>query len=460
MGARISDSWPPSSDGYLKSVHDCYRQESLHEWPNGSCSPRSVPLGDLHPFIAVALALKAAGLVPTIAATDACRAKVEAEGLLFHPVRPTADQLAADTGLDESGGVRKMSGSSVRYFIRRLIIPYLAESFEDLMAAAEQADLVVSWSFAFGGRLVAAKLGLPTVSLLLSATTFLSSQDPPHIIDEPWVKELRRLLGSRAVKAVFAVSQAMIKADTRGITRFRKAVGLAPIGGDEVIDEPLRADRVIALYSPVFAKLPPGAPPNSLVAGFTFYDNRGGGLAPTSHELDRFLSQGGAPIVFTLGSLVVNAAGPFYEQSIAIARRLNRRAVLLVGSAAEARFLPMASEDIFICGYAPHSLVFPRGAAIVHHGGAGTVGQALRAGRPQLVCPALGDQVDNAERLVSLGVARRLDLKRFSVDRATALLRELLGDAPTRRAADIAPQIAREDGAAVAAAEIAGMLSV
>jgi hypothetical protein len=108
---------------------------------------------------------------------------------LFHPVRPTDDQLTVDTGLDENGRVAKMSGSSVSYFMKRLIIPYLAQSVEDLMAAAEDADLVASSSFAFGARLAAAKLGLPTVSLFLSPTMFFSSEDPPHTPGSarPWV---------------------------------------------------------------------------------------------------------------------------------------------------------------------------------------------------------------------------------------------------------------------------------
>jgi rhamnosyltransferase subunit B len=60
-------------------------------------------LGDLHPFIAYGVALKAAGYGPVIAATEAYRGKVQAAGPAFHPVRPTIEQLMADTGLDEAG---------------------------------------------------------------------------------------------------------------------------------------------------------------------------------------------------------------------------------------------------------------------------------------------------------------------------------------------------------------------
>lgn len=83
----------------------------------------------------------------------------------------------------------------------------------------------------------------------------------------------------------------------------------------------------------------------------------------------------------------------------------------------------------------------------------------MRAGKPQLVCPMLGDQADNAERLINLGVARRLDHKRFDAERARTVLAELLSDRDAaRRAASLAPEVAREDGAAVAAQGIAELL--
>jgi UDP:flavonoid glycosyltransferase YjiC (YdhE family) len=136
------------------------------------------------------------------------------------------------------------------------------------------------------------------------------------------------------------------------------------------------------------------------------------------------------------------------------------RAVLLVGRKAEPRLARLASQDVFVAGYAPHSLVFPRATAVIHHGGIGTVGQALRAGRPQLVCPLFGDQLDNAERLVRLGVARRLDHRRFEPGRAATLLQALLGDPAVRaRAERLGVQVAAEDGAGFVADRIVRMLA-
>jgi UDP:flavonoid glycosyltransferase YjiC (YdhE family) len=114
-----------------------------------------------------------------------------------------------------------------------------------------------------------------------------------------------------------------------------------------------------------------------------------------------------------------------------------------------------AMPDVFVCAYAPHSLVFPRAALIVHQGGIGTLAQALRSGRPQLIVPFFADQLDNASRAEKLGVARSLPPERYTAQTACTELRVLLrGERYAQRAASTAKTVAAEDGAARAAAEI------
>ena len=95
---------------------------------------------------------------------------------------------------------------------------------------------------------------------------------------------------------------------------------------------------------------------------------------------------------------------------------------------------------------------------MVHHGGVGTSGQALKAGRPQLVTPYLGEQHDNALRLKRLGVARVLPGKRVSVATLTRELAALRADgAYAAWTPAIAAKVAEEDGATVAARRIAAI---
>src|SRR5262249_14925638 len=156
----------------------------------------------------------------------------------------------------------------------------------------------------------------------------------------------------------------------------------------------------------------PDWPASSVQTGFPIHD-RGEAGERMPLALEVFLRQGPAPIVFTLGSSAVYAAGDFYTQAAEAARSLGRRAGLPVGEdglspvagVPPAAHAP-AGTPIVSLAYAPHSELLPRAAAVVHQGGVGTTAQAMRAGRPMLVVPFSHDQPDNAERLRRKGVAR------------------------------------------------------
>jgi UDP:flavonoid glycosyltransferase YjiC (YdhE family) len=164
--------------------------------------------------------------------------------------------------------------------------------------------------------------------------------------------------------------------------------------------------------------------------------------------------------VFTLGSSAAEVAGPFYEHSVTAAKRLGRRAVIIVGQ--NARHRPASVPDgVIACDYAPFSELFPRAAVIVHAGGVGTTGLAMRSGRPMLVVPYAHDQPDNAERVKRLRIARTIPRHRYTPARAAAELRHLL-DSPaySQRASEVRQQIQREDGVRVACDALEGLLRV
>src|SRR5262249_52561043 len=128
------------------------------------------------------------------------------------------------------------------------------------------------------------------------------------------------------------------------------------------------------------------------------------------------------------------------------AKLLGQRAVLLVGK--EPRNRPVSLPDgIVAFEYAPFSELFPRAAAIVHQGGVGTTAQAMQSGHPMLVMPYAHDQLDNADRVTRLGIARTISRHRYTPARASAELRYLL-DEPSysQRASVVGEQVRQEDG--------------
>jgi UDP:flavonoid glycosyltransferase YjiC (YdhE family) len=164
--------------------------------------------------------------------------------------------------------------------------------------------------------------------------------------------------------------------------------------------------------------------------------------------LEQFLAKGPAPIVFTLGTSAVMAAGDFYEQSIAAVRELGVRGVMLAGAEGVKRLSGKTSESILIVDAAPHSQLFPRAAVIVQQCGIGTLGQALGAGCPILAVPFAHDQPDNAYRVEQLGVARVVYPPQYRAQRVAQELRWLLEQADYGRAASaVAAKVRAEDGA-------------
>lgn len=151
-------------------------------------------------------------------------------------------------------------------------------------------------------------------------------------------------------------------------------------------------------------------------------------------------------------------AGPFYRHSVAAAGRLGRRAILILGKNPGNR-LPALPDGVAAFDYAPFSELFPRAAGIVHPGGIGTTGLAMRSGRPMLVVPYAHDQPDNAERLTRLGIARTILPQRYTAARAAAELRQLL-DSPAyaQQAAAVGEQVRQEHGVGAACDALEALL--
>ena len=415
-------------------------------------------LGDLHPFIAVAAALRAQGVHAVIACAPEYQSKVEAAGLAFHSLRPGFDELQRDLGMDR-GQLTRGAIDHPDFLFRRLVLPYLKLSYEDMMEAAVDADLLLTSSLAFGARLAAEKRGIPWIAVVLQPMMFLSSYDPPVIPKAEWLSTVLRRLGPVPTRYAMFVLKKAVNVLFRPLHTLRADLGLKPSARDPLFDGQFSEPGAIGLYSRLLGDPQPDYPQPTSIVGFATFDSVDGRAGAIDPELAAFLRAGAPPLVFTLGSLIVNSPQSFYHQSLSAARALGRRAVLLVGEQALADFMHFGSKEVFVCAYAPHSLLFPCAAAIVHHGGVGTLAQALRSGRPQLIVPHFADQLDNAARAVRLQVARIASPRRYSSGSAPRSLERLLGDGRyLARAREVGDSLAAEDGAAQAARVVLDML--
>lgn len=156
--------------------------------------------------------------------------------------------------------------------------------------------------------------------------------------------------------------------------------------------------------------------------------------AALSPELARFLSEGDAPIIFTPGTGHQHAAR-YFATALETLKRLGRRGVLVTPYGAQvSTSLP---PSVLWQAHAPFAALLPRAAAIVHHGGVGTLAEAFSAGIPQLVVPFAYDQFDNGLRAKRWGVADVLLAKHLSVRRMTRQLGRLLASQAVHQACGV-----------------------
>ena len=398
--------------------------------------------GDLFPYIGLALALKARGHTPVVATLSLYQQNVENEGLEFAAVGPLVNPL--DTNLI-ARLMNPVSGSEL--LVRELLMSQLERTYEELTDAVAGADLLVSHPVAYAGPIVAQRERLPWLSTVLAPMLFFSRHDPPVLPTVPRVNDLPLIgewLAARAIPFVRRTTRDWAEP----AYRLRARLGL-PRGADPVFEGQFSPHGTLGLFSRVLAQPQRDWPPRVTVTGSVFYNEPD----PLTPEVEEFLEAGEPPVVFTLGTSAVGAAGRFYHESVAAVRELGVRAVLLTGGFAQNKpdDLP---PGVLLVDRAPHRLLFPRASAIVHQVGAGTTAQGLRSGQPMLLVPHGHDQFDNARRVGKLGVARTVFPREYKAARVARDLGALLREPGYRERATATAAIVREEGGAAAAAEV------
>lgn len=402
-------------------------------------------LGDLHPFIALGLDLQRRGHSVVIASHCDYGDRVTPLGLEFQAMHPNNANLE-----DPAEMARVMDIQTGTQLVMTSLAAEVRDSYRDLLAIAQGADLIIAGEVVFAAPLVGEMLGIPWSRVALSPISFMSAYDLPLLPNVPWTYGVRRF-GPIACGAITGLAKLISAPWMKPVHQLRRELGLPP-APLPMFDDKFSKQLTLALFSPAFAQPQPDWPINTVQTGFVFYD----GDPTLSPNLAAFLAEGDPPIVFTLGSAAVMAPGRFFQESLIAAQNLGRRAVLLMGKNPPPEGL---DQSCLVLDYAPYSQLFPKACAIVHQGGIGTTAQGLRSGVPTLVMPYSHDQPDNAKRLEGLGLSRTIPRDRYSADRATAELSQLLSQ-PTYRsnAETLGQQLSRETGVQGAADAVESLL--
>ena len=409
--------------------------------------------GDVQPYVALALELERAGHEAVLAAPEMFGAFVTGNGVKFAALDDGPMRLVGTSGAREAmeGGVR------ARVALARRLPKMFGALFEDAWAVASEgagagAGVVVHNGQVLAGQHVAEALGVPSV-LALPIPMYVPTRE------FPWPgQSLPAGLPAAVNRATYLGMKATSLAFGRAVDAWReRTLGLPRRRGRH--DPLLRPDGspapVLHAFSPRVVPLPADWPPMVTTTGYWFLPSEAEAKTEASagtlpDALADFLEAGEPPVFAGFGSMAGRSPEGTAGAVAGAVRLAGVRAVLATGwGGLDASGLP---EEIFVVDEVPYEMLFPRVAAVVHHGGAGTTGAAVASGRPQVVCPFVGDQPFWARRMHDLGVAPApIPQRQLTVEGlAWALRRAVDGPDLQARAEDLGRLVRAERGTAVA----------
>jgi sterol 3beta-glucosyltransferase len=325
--------------------------------------------------------------------------------------------------------------------LRKPLVHQLMEKGREACADADL--LLLSPTALFVSLSIAEKLRLPTCWTALQPTA------PTRQLENfffpalpPWVPG----------KSIYNLATHYVAGETlwhlmrKILNRARaEALDLPPMPLLGPIAETLRPDLHLYGFSPRVISCPPDWKANHQIAGFWFLDDPA--FRPSADLVD-FLKSGPPPVYIGFGSMHDRESAKLTELVLEALNRTGQRGVLHTGWGA-IQNVPR-SDQVFPVGSVPHEWLFPRMAAVVHHGGAGTTGAALRAGIPSVVVPFGGDQPFWGRRTAELGVGPRpIARKKLTAECLADAIRVAVTDPAMRdRSAALGAQIQAEDGVA------------
>lgn len=339
----------------------------------------------------------------------------------------------------KSGVMPKLTPEELRR-LRESMPDLITDQFETIGAAVEGCDVIVGAGVhQYAAPSIAEQAGIGCVTTAYAPNS-LPSPDlaPPPVhggtiittghagIEEQW-RNTAVAWNDRALER---------------INLNRNRLGLDPI--KDVLDYVL-TDHTWLAADPILAPVP--ATPGRTIfqtGTWVFADS-----TPLPADVEAFLEHGGPPIFVGFGSMP--ATGDAAHWPIVAARAMGHRVIVSKGWA-DLELIDDA-PDCMSVGDVNHEILFPRVAAVVHHGGAGTTATAARAGVPQVITPMFGDQFYWAARIVDLGIGVATPHATMTEEFLTEALRDVLHPSVENQARTLSSQV-RRDGTEVATRQL------
>ena len=402
--------------------------------------------GDVQPYVALGRGLKAAGHTVTVCTSSSFESFIRSYGLEYgYMSNDLLDLLDTDAGKDAIENTTGLWGTI------KMMVKLMKKSkaiqrklLSDTWESARKAnpDLIVYHPKGLGGVHIAEKLSIPAI-LAVPAPLAVPTAEFPPIGLPTWNLGAWYNRGSYKLIELGYKSLDKVVNDFRqkelGLEQFPKSSGFLKNAKGEAIP-------VLHCYSKHVVHRPTDWPDTAYVNGYWFLERQEDWTPPA--DLQAFLDAGEPPVYVGFGSMAGKNPGKLAKIVIQALKETNLRGVIASGwGGLRVDSLP---ENIFTIDNAPHDWLFPRMAAVMHHGGAGTTAAGLRAGRPTIICSFIADQPFWGKRVKELGVGpAHIPHKKLSVQKLVRAFQAVSeGGEMKIRAEQLGEQIRAEDGVA------------
>lgn len=396
--------------------------------------------GDVQPYVALGVGLQRAGHAVRLITHENFATLVTGAGLEFCPVAGNVQEVLEQPeikALLEKGDFLAIMRHTQK------ISKQAAELWaEQGLAACQGIDaLIAGVGGLFVSLAIAEKLNLPLIQAHVFPFTptaeFAGALFPAQI----------KRLGAGIARLSHEVLRQIIWQTSRSSDNAgRQKIGMpaAPFFGVYGAERLNRFPTLCGISKHVLAQ--PQDWKNAQMTGYWFLEPEAYTPPP---ELEQFLADAAPPVFIGFGSMATR--DPEKTASVVLEALANskQRAILQTGwGGLRPESLP---ENVFVLKSAPHTWLFPKMAAVVHHGGAGTTAAGLRAGVPSLVIPFFGDQPFWGQKVFDLGVgAAPIPRKQLTAERLANALRQLESPEIKAKASALGAKIRAEDGVGVA----------
>lgn len=397
--------------------------------------------GDVQPYIALGKGLSDVGHVVRILTHDNYEKQVRSYGLDFYVLKGNPQEVAESEEMLKL--LEKGNFLAINAYTSKIVKEATQHWAKDGLVACKDAELLIA---GVGGLFVAFALAEKLNIPLLQAYVFPFT--PTRDFPAALVPKSVAIFGGGANRLSHQLFRQIMWQGSRAADNLvRKNVldlPAAPFFGP--YNSP-RFQQLPALYGLSPSVIPqPSDWQNAKMTGYWFLDAANDWTPPKS--LTDFLQNGSLPVYIGFGSMGSRKPEETAKLVLTALKQSKQRAILLSGwNGMRPENMP---DTVLLVDSVPHSWLFPKVAAVVHHGGAGTTAAGLRAGVPSIVIPFFGDQPFWGERVAALGVGPKpIARKQLTAEKLASAIQTAVTDQTMRqRAADLGKKIQAENGIA------------